>query len=209
LPSKLILQEYKQHNLITAGDTCIVATDERSADPHYFPSQERNFPIAQNSVLLIDIFAKLNQANSVYADCTFMSWIGPAQVPAEVQKVWQVVKGARDLAVEFVQRNCARGNLRGFEIDRAVRKFITAQGYGPYFIHRTGHSLDQSDHGNGTNIDDFETHDTRKILPDTSFTIEPGIYLSRFGIRSEINVFIDSAGQSQVTTFKQDEMQII
>ncbi|HLL60970.1 MAG TPA: M24 family peptidase [Candidatus Nitrosocosmicus sp.] len=206
--SEIMKQEYKKNNLIVDDDICIVSTNERTGDPHYFPSKENMNKIEKNSVLLIDIWARLNQEKSIYADMTLMGWIGPNPVPNEVLKRWEIIKNARDIAIEYVQSNIQR-DVRGFEVDKVVREYIASKGFGDAFFHRTGHSIDTHDHGKGANIDDFETHDERFLLPDTGFSIEPGIYKSDFGVRSEIDMYVTPEKKAEVTTYKQEELFIL
>jgi Xaa-Pro aminopeptidase len=142
-----------------------------------------------DEVLLLDLWGKLKTPGAVFADIT---WVGMASktVPDDVNRAFRAVADARDTAVRVVS-DAARdgGDLRGWEVDRAARSVLERAGYAPHILHRTGHSLGESVHGNGTHLDDYETHDNRRILPGTGFTIEPGLYFERFGVRSEINVF--------------------
>ena len=167
----------------------IVAVDEHTGDPHYGPTADTSLGIGRNSLVLLDLWGKLNQPGAVYADIT---WTGVTGSPStEVETVFGVVMAGRDAALKQVQNAVAAGRaIRGWEVDRAARDVIAAAGYGDQFVHRTGHSLGQDVHGNGVHMDDYETHDDRRLLPGTGFTIEPGVYSGRFGIRSEINVVI-------------------
>ncbi len=204
----LIIEEFKKRNLYTEEDICIVSTNERTGDAHYFPTKEKNHVIEKNSVLLLDIWAKKNIDGAVYSDSTFMAWIGPDKVPFHVEEIWDIVSTARDIGINMVLKNSEAG-LMGFKIDKKVREFIVSKGYGDNFIHRTGHSIDTNDHGSGADIDNFEKKDTRKLIPDSGFSIEPGIYLKEFGIRSEVNMYIDKNGKASVTTFLQKELKVI
>ncbi|HEX5759605.1 MAG TPA: Xaa-Pro peptidase family protein [Thermoanaerobaculia bacterium] len=166
----------------------IVAANAHSADPHYQPGPEGSWPVRQGDFLLIDLWAKEKRPGSVYADIT---WCGVcAAAPTDRQaEVFGVVAAARDAAWELVRSRYPRAAVRGFEVDDAARETIRRAGYGERFIHRTGHSIGTSDHGQGANMDNLETHDTRQLLPMTGFSIEPGVYLTGdFGVRSEINV---------------------
>ncbi len=206
---KLIIKRYGENNLLEDhGNICIVSTNERASNPHYFPTEEENYPITQNSVILFDMWAKLDQPGSIYGDITLMGWVGPDPVPQKVQEVWEVVKGGRDIGIQFIKDNISKG-VQGFEVDRVVRDFIDSKGYGDYFVHRTGHSIDTNTHGSGTNNDDFESKDTREIIPDTGFSIEPGVYLPEFGVRSEIDMYIHSDKEAEVTTYLQEELFIL
>jgi Xaa-Pro dipeptidase len=169
----------------------IVGVNENAANPHYEPTPASSRPIRPGDLLLIDMWAKLDQPHSVYYDITWTGFCG-AQAPPEVERVFQVVREARDRAILRVQSATQKGEaLRGFEVDDAARSYIREQGFGDAFVHRTGHSIGEEVHGAGANMDNLETHDERRIIPWTCFSIEPGIYLSLFGIRSEVNVFVD------------------
>jgi Xaa-Pro aminopeptidase len=184
-----ILKQFGERGLV-AEHGPIVAVNENASDPHYEPQQDRHRPIRRGDVLLIDLWAKLDEPGAVYYDITWTAFCG-MEAPSEVENVFDAVRGARDAAVAFVQNAIAKGApLRGFEVDDVARRFIQERGYGEYFIHRTGHSIGEDVHGAGANMDNFETHDERRIIPWTCFSVEPGIYLPRFGVRSEVNVFV-------------------
>jgi Xaa-Pro aminopeptidase len=169
----------------------IVGVNENAANPHYEPTPASSRPIRPGDLLLIDMWAKLDQPHSVYYDITWTGFCG-AQAPPEVERVFRIVCEARDRAILRVQSAVEKGEaLRGFEVDDAARSYIREQGFGDAFVHRTGHSIGEEVHGAGANMDNLETHDERRIIPWTCFSIEPGIYLSAFGIRSEVNVFVD------------------
>jgi Xaa-Pro dipeptidase len=167
----------------------IVAAQENAGNPHYSPTQTVSRPIQSNEVLVLDVWGKLNSPGAVYADITWAGFSGTP--PAEVADVFRTVAAARDAAAAFVSGNVAAGQpIQGWQVDRAARDLVSAAGYGERFIHRTGHSLGEEVHGNGVHMDDYETHDDRRLLTGTGFTIEPGIYLQSFGIRSEINMVV-------------------
>lgn len=166
----------------------IVAVNAHAADPHYEPTAESTLPIRPNDLLLIDMWAKLNQPGSIYYDVTWTAFCA-SSVPSEYDNVFTIVRGARDAAFNHVYATLSAGQpLHGFEVDDACRSHIASHGFGDYFVHRTGHSITDNVHGTGANMDNLETHDERLVLPNTLFSIEPGIYLERFGIRSEFNV---------------------
>lgn len=173
-------------------DLPIVAVNANAADPHYFPVGPRSTPIKRGDLVLIDITGKLREPNAVCADITWMGVVDET-VPERFTKVWTIVAAARDAAVDFIRTRAATGKLpAGFEVDDVARGVITKAGYGDKFIHRSGHSIDLEVHGNGTHMDNFETHDDRRLVSNTCFSIEPGIYLAGdFGIRSEIDVYLD------------------
>jgi len=172
-------------------DPPIVAVNGNSAMPHYGPTAEQHSAINKGDFVLIDLWAKLDRPNSVYADITWTSFVGE-QVPDEVTKVFNVVRDGRDAATEYVKEAFAAGRtIYGWQVDDVCRNVIQKAGYGEYFIHRTGHSIHTEVHGNGANIDNLETKDDRVLIPRTCFSIEPGIYLEgKFGVRSEIDVYV-------------------
>lgn len=173
---------------IWAESDPIVGVNAHSADPHYQPGPDHSAPIKKGDFLLIDLWAKEKAADSVYADIT---WCGvcAASPTDKQQEVFSAVAGARDASWELVRGRFPHQPVRGFEVDDAAREVIRKAGYGDLFIHRTGHSIGITDHGQGANMDNLETHDTRLLLPMTGFSIEPGIYIpGDFGVRLEINV---------------------
>jgi Xaa-Pro aminopeptidase len=140
--------------------------------------------------VLIDLWGKLQQPGAVFADITWVGYTG-SRVPDEFARAFAAIRDGRDAAIDLVQSAVREGReLRGFEVDRACRTVIEQAGYGDRFIHRTGHSLGEEVHGNGVHMDDYETHDDRRLIPGTGFTIEPGVYTDRFGVRTEINMFV-------------------
>jgi Xaa-Pro aminopeptidase len=139
----------------------------------------------------MDVWGKQNTPAGVYFDITWTGYVGEA-VPHRYTEVFEVVREARDAAIGLVQESMRAGRpLRGYEVDDAAREVITRRGFGAFFVHRTGHSIGEEVHGNGANMDNFETHDERRIIPRTCFSIEPGVYLHEFGVRSEVNVFVE------------------
>lgn len=168
----------------------VVAARENTGNPHYLPTRNESRSIEHGDPVLIDLWGKLDEPGAVYADITWMSYVGD-RVPHEYASAFGVVANARDAAVRLVTDSASAGReLRGWEVDHAARGVIEAARLGRHFVHRTGHSLGESVHGNGVHMDDYETHDDRRILPGTGFTIEPGVYFDTFGIRSEINMFV-------------------
>jgi Xaa-Pro aminopeptidase len=202
----VMMAEFARRRCITDHPP-IVAVGPHAADPHYVPSRERPSGCKPGEMLLLDLWCKEDDARAVYADITWMAFIGGTPAP-EHQKVWDVVCAARDLGVETVRREHAAGKrIEGWQVDRAVRDYIAERGFGREFLHRTGHSIGaHSVHGDGANIDDYETHDTRELVAGLAFSIEPGVYLEgRFGVRSELDVFLDTDGP-QVYTPPQREL---
>jgi Xaa-Pro dipeptidase len=192
-----ILDAFDQAGLWTESDP-IIGVNAHSADPHYQPSAQASAPIRRGDFLLVDLWAKERQEGSVYADITWCGVCAAAPTDRQ-QEVFATVAAARDAAFDLVADRFPRQDVRGFEVDDAARAVIRKAGYGDRFIHRTGHSIGITDHGQGANMDNLETHDTRRLLPMTGFSIEPGIYLpGDFGVRSEINVAL-TAERAEIT----------
>jgi Xaa-Pro dipeptidase len=183
------MEAFACENLIT-DDPPIVAVNSHSGDPHYEPQARISAPIREGDFVLLDVWAKKNTPDAVYYDITWTGFVGEA--PSDrMREIFQIVSQARDAGVKTVKEAVAAGRqIAGWEVDQAVRGHITKAGYGNYFIHRTGHSIGTDVHANGANMDDLEVHDDRRILPNSCFSIEPGIYLPEFGIRSEVNVLV-------------------
>jgi len=191
----VIMRHFAERGMTTYHPP-IVAVGPHSGDPHY---ETGTTEIREGDLVLIDLWAKMDRPRSVYSDLTRMGYVGK-NVPSEYAKVFGIVAAARDAAIGLVKERFRRKeSLQGWEVDRAARGVIEAAGYGEYFVHRTGHSIGQETHGNGANMDSLETREERLVLPRTCFSIEPGIYLKEFGIRSEINVFITGDSEVRVT----------
>lgn len=191
-------QLYQRYGLV-ADAPPIVAVNANAGNPHYEPTLEKHAPIQKGDLLLIDLWAKQKAPGAIYGDITWVAYLGD-RVPEKFAKIFAIVRDARDRAIQFVQEQVKKGvPLYGWQVDDVSRGHIASQGYGDYFTHRTGHSIGTEDHGNGVNIDNFETRDQRQIIPGVCFSIEPGIYLPEFGLRSEIDMFV-SAGEGRVTT---------
>lgn len=202
-----VLEAFKREGVITE-DPPIVGVNEHSGDPHFEPRADRSSKIKEGDFVLLDIWAKLNTPDAVYYDITWTGFVGTN--PSERQRnVFEIVRDARDAGVKAVQSAiAAKRKLAGWEVDKATRDFITQAGYGQNFVHRTGHSIGASVHANGANMDNLETKDEREIIPNTCFSIEPGIYLPEFGVRSEINMLV-RAGSAEVTGKIQKELVLI
>jgi len=172
----------------------IVGFGPNSANPHYEPHAGRDATLRPGEVVLLDLWAG-RSLDTVFADQTWMGFSG-SRVPAKVQRVWETVRSARDAAVAAVQGAAAASRpIAGFEADRAARAVVEAAGFGDRFVHRTGHSIDRDLHGSGPHLDDYETHDDRRLVPGIGFSVEPGVYLSgEFGVRSEVNMHWGEAG---------------
>ena len=183
----------------------VVAVDENSSFPHYEPRENSSNIIRRNSWLLIDLWAKVNSENSVYSDITWVAQLGDT-IPEKNQNIFEIVKETRNLSYEFIKENfSAKKTLTGCQVDEIARKYISDSGYGGFFIHRLGHSIGTDVHSLSVNLDSFETIDERNIVEGIGFSIEPGIYLKEFGIRSEINVYVNHSGP-EITTPVQNEI---
>ena len=202
-----ILEGFRRENLVT-DDPPVVAANANSGNPHYEPHAEGSAPIREGDFVLLDIWAKKEKPGAVYYDITWTGYVGKA--PTDKQhEIFQVVRDARDAGVKTVlDAVAANQRIAGWQVDRAARDTINKAGYGDYFIHRTGHSIGTEVHSNGANMDDLEIHDERQILPNSCFSIEPGVYLPDFGVRSEVNVLV-RPGRAEVTGKIQREIVII
>jgi Xaa-Pro aminopeptidase len=201
---QFILDRFRDRQLTTDHGP-IVAVNENASNPHYEPTCERYSYVQSGDVVLIDLWAKRDVEDSVYYDITWTAFCGE-NIPDHVQNVFDAVKGARLDASAFAIEKVSRGEVfRGFEVDDVARGRIAQEGFAEYFFHRTGHSLGAEVHGTGANMDNLESHDERVVLPRTCFTIEPGIYLREFGIRSEVNVYVD-IGSARVTGEEQTSL---
>jgi Xaa-Pro dipeptidase len=182
---------YERDGLDCDNDPPIVAVNGNAANPHYQPNKDRFSPIKKGDFVLIDMWAKKKEPKSTYTDITWTGYVGE-EVPERFTKIFNVVRDGRDAAINFVKDAIGAGQtIYGWQVDDAARNSITAAGYGDKFIHRTGHSIGEEVHGNGAHMDNVETHDERRIIPNTSFSIEPGVYLEGdFGVRSEIDMYV-------------------
>jgi Xaa-Pro dipeptidase len=201
------MEAFRRENLVT-DDPPVVAVNANSGNPHYEPHAEGSAPIREGDFVLLDVWAKKNTPGAVYYDITWTGYVGKA--PSNKQReIFQIVRDARDAGVKTVLDATAAGQrIAGWQVDRATRDYIQKSGYGDYFIHRTGHSIGTDVHSNGANMDDLEIHDERQILPNSCFSIEPGIYLPEFGVRSEVNVLV-RPNKAEVTGKIQREIVII
>lgn len=200
-----IMDHFKRHGLTTYHPP-IVGVGPHSGDPHYEPVPMHDSPIREGDFVLVDLWAKMDRPRGVYSDITRVGFVGKT-VPAEYTKIFNIVAAARDAGVDCVRKAFAdKRPLHGWEVDDATRQVIQKAGYGDYFVHRTGHSIGQETHGNGANMDNLETHDERLIMKRTCFSVEPGIYLPEFGVRCEVDVFIDGDGEVHVTGGPQSDV---
>lgn len=202
-----LLEAFRRENLVT-DDPPVVAANANSGNPHYAPRKDKPVPIREGDFVLLDIWGKKDKPGAVYYDITWTGFVGKSPSGRQ-REIFEVVRGARDAGVEKVKSAIAQGRrIAGWEVDRATRDHIKKAGYGDYFIHRTGHSIGTEVHANGANMDDLEIHDERQILPNSCFSIEPGIYLPEFGVRTEVNVLVRPKS-AEVTGKIQNEIVII
>jgi Xaa-Pro dipeptidase len=195
---------FGDEGLISSSEPCVSA-QENAGNPHYQPTAAASRAIGTNELALLDLWGKLPTPGAVFADITWMGFTG-AVVPDTYVRAFAAARDGRDAGIALVEQAAREGReLRGYEVDRATRDVIERAGYGAQFIHRTGHSLGEEVHGNGVHMDDYETHDERRIIPGTGFTIEPGIYTPEFGVRTEINMFVGD-GSAEVTGPMQTEI---
>ena len=204
---QFFMEAFQRENMVT-DDPPIVAVNANSGNPHYEPGAGHPVPIREGDLVLLDVWAKKNTPGAVYYDITWTGFVG--KTPSDRHReIFKIVSEARDLGVKTVQDAISAGkSIAGWEVDRAVRAHIKKAGYGEYFIHRTGHSIGTDVHANGANMDDLEIHDERRILPNSLFSIEPGIYLPEFGVRLEVNVLV-RPGSAEVTGKIQRELVTI
>lgn len=206
--AQFIRDRFEELGLVSS-DGPIVGVNANSGDPHYCPTAEKFDVIRQGDFVLIDLWAKLNQPKAVYYDVTWTGYCG-SDPPPKIQEVFEVVIGSRDAAVDFVNQAMRQQQpIAGYEVDDVVRRFISDRGYGEAFVHRTGHSIGEEVHGNGANIDNLETHDARPIIPRTCFSIEPGIYLPEFGVRSEIDCYVSSDGAAATGAVQKELIRVV
>ena len=191
--AEFIRARFREEGLVTA-DGPIVSTNAHCSDPHYEPAAEGSSVIAPGDWVLIDLWAREDTPGSVYADITWTAYVGDN--PSERHRqIFDIVLGARDAALSFLQDSFSRGEpIQGWQADDVARTYIADHGFGDYFTHRLGHSIYHTVHGEGVNLDNFETHDTRRVIPGIGFSIEPGIYLPEFGVRSEIDAYMGEDG---------------
>ncbi|HWR82823.1 MAG TPA: M24 family metallopeptidase [Candidatus Deferrimicrobium sp.] len=196
---RFMLERFKEYDMRT-DFAPICAVDDNAGDPHYEPAADSAAKIAKGQLVLIDLWAKIKHAAGVYADITWVAFAGSrGEVPNRYGDVFQVLVDAREEAVAFVRDNVEKRPVYGYQVDDVCRNVVREAGYGEFFTHRTGHSITGAEHGPGPNIDNLETEDRRKLQRGHLFSIEPGIYLPQFGLRTEINMLIGHNG-AEVTT---------
>lgn len=201
---RFILNRFSENGLTTDHGP-IVAVNANASNPHYEPTPEQTSQIRARDLVLIDLWAKLAQPDTVYYDSTWTGYCGET-IPNNIQNIFEVVRDARKGATSFAINKASVGQpFAGYEVDDAARHFIEERGYGEFFFHRTGHSIGTDVHGTGANMDNLESHDERRVIPHTCFSVEPGIYLPEFGIRSEVDVYVGE-GFAQVTGEEQEAL---
>jgi Xaa-Pro aminopeptidase len=206
---QFIGKRFKSNGLIT-DDLPIVGVNDHPANPHFAPAEKGSKKIKPGDKLLIDLWAKLDKPGAIYYDITWCAFIGD-EPPEEYVKAFHIVRDARRAGFKFLNERLSAGNqIAGWEVDDVCRNVVKEAGYGDFFTHRTGHSIGEEVHGNGGNIDNFETQDTRLLVPGCLFSLEPGIYIEgKMGVRSELNVYIDGSNKAVVTGKEQDELVLI
>ncbi|MCQ2912032.1 MAG: M24 family metallopeptidase [Bacilli bacterium] len=206
---QFILRRYKEEGMFT-DEPPIVAIGKNASDPHYEPTKEVSSPIKKGDLVLIDMWAKMDDQEGVYSDITWMGYVGE-EVPNIYKERFDILKTAIEADFEFLKENLPLRAVEGYEVDDVSRKVIDDAGYGKYFIHRTGHSIavDVSCHGPGVNIDNYESHDTREIIDGVTFSLEPGIYAEDFGMRSETNVYIKNRQPIYVAGHQEEIIPIL
>jgi Xaa-Pro aminopeptidase len=194
-----MVMDFYHGNGMTTYHPPIVGVGPNSGDPHYAPIAGSDRTISKGEFVLLDMWAKFDKPGAVYTDLTKVGFVGD-EVPDEYTKIFEIVAAARDAGIKIVEDAFANGEpLFGWQVDQATRDVIDNAGYGDYFIHRTGHNIGQETHGNGAHIDNLETQEDRLVMKQTCFSIEPGIYLDEFGVRSEVDVYVDEHSQVHVT----------
>ena len=202
--AEFIRQRFLDGGMIVT-DGPAVAVNEHASDPHFEPTPEASVQIRRGDWVLIDLWTRLPDDHAMFGDITWTAYVGD-EVPAKHQEVFDIVIGARDAAFAEMESAFAAGRTpQGWELDKVARDYISAAGYGEFFNHRLGHSLGREVHSNAVNLDSWETYDTRRLIPGIAVTIEPGIYIPEFGVRSEIDVFVGEDGP-RVTTERQMEV---
>jgi Xaa-Pro aminopeptidase len=204
---QFILGRFREEGLTTDHGPD-VAVNANASNPHYNPMQDACSAIQAGDLVLIDMWAKLDRPDGVYYDITWVGYCG-SQPQVQMQNVFEVVRGARDKAIQFVTESvAAKRSICGYQVDDAAREHIRQAGLEKYFFHRTGHSIGTDVHGTGANMDNLETHDERRVIAGTCFSIEPGVYLPEFGVRSEVNMYVGEDA-ARVTGEAQERIVLI
>jgi Xaa-Pro aminopeptidase len=207
---EFILRRFEEEGLTSEGAPPIVGFNDHPADPHFEPVEKGTYTLKAGDTILLDLWARRADPPGIYYDITWCAFAGE-DPPKKYEEIFGVVRDARDAALEFIrERFASKTPVYGWEVDEACRAVVTRAGYAERFLHRTGHSIGVSVHGNGANMDNLETRDDRRLVPGTCFSIEPGIYLEgSMAVRSEINVFITPAGAVEVYGPMQHELVLL
>ncbi len=207
---QFIITRFDEEGLTCDEEWPIVGVNAHAADPHFSPSASASSPITKGDMILIDLWARLNRPGAIYYDITWCGFAGGTPPPKYVE-IFDVVMAARNAAFNLVKKRFAEGvDVHGYEVDRACRQVVEEAGFGPWFVHRTGHSIGTAVHGNGVHMDSLETKDERLLVPGICFSIEPGIYLEgEMGVRTEIDVFILPSGEVVVVGELQKELILL
>jgi len=207
---QFIVQRFEDLGLDCMNEFPIVGVNEHPANPHFEPTRDNTYRIKKGDTILIDLWAKLKKPGAIFADITWCGYCG-SDPPRKYAEIFNVVKKARDKAIQLIQdRFSQHQSCAGWEVDEACRNVVREAGYGPFFIHRTGHSIGETVHGNGVNMDNLETREERFLIPGICFSIEPGIYLEgEMAVRTEVNVFITPKGEVKVTGEAQEKLVIL
>lgn len=212
-PTEFDIAEFIRNRFVEEGmvvtDGPVVAANAHAADPHFEPTEENTAVIRRGDWVLIDLWSRQPHEDAMFADITWTAYVGDTPT-ARHREVFDTVIGGRDAAVEMLEQAHREGRtLEGWQLDKAARDYITEAGFGDYFNHRLGHSLGREVHSNAVNLDGWETHDTRQLIPGVAVTVEPGIYLpGEFGVRSEIDVFVGESGPRVTTQMQRDVVLI-
>jgi Xaa-Pro aminopeptidase len=202
-----LVEAFQREDLVADGPP-IVAVNQNSGNPHYVPTSDHSAPIGEGDFVLLDVWGKKNLPGAVYYDISWTGFVGHS-LPDRIKEIFEIVRRSRDAGIDKVRTSIASGKaLCGWEIDKAARDVLNAAGYGQYLNSRVGHSIGTEVHGNGANMDNFESHDEREVIPNTCFSIEPGIYLPEFGLRSEVDMLVRT-GAAEVTGRIQQEVVLI
>lgn len=207
---QFIVRRFKEEGLTCMGEYPIVGVNDHPANPHFEPTQNNSVVIKKGDTILIDLWAKLDQPNAIFADITWCGFAG-TEPPSKYGDIFYIVRNARKAGLQFIRGRFEKNKAcYGWEVDDAVRKVVEKAGYGNYFIHRTGHSIGEEVHGNGVHIDNLETKEERQLIPGICFSIEPGIYLEgEMAVRTEIDVFITLEGEVVVAGEEQEELVLM
>ena len=205
-----IVRRFEEEGMTCDGESPIVGFNDHPADPHFEPVQATSYTLKRGDTVLLDLWARRAEPAGIYYDITWCAFAGD-KPPAKYVEIFRVARDAREAALDFVSRRLDAGTpVHGYEVDDACRKVVRDGGYAEAFLHRTGHSIGTSVHGNGANIDNLETKDERLIVPGTCFSIEPGIYLAgSMAVRTEIDVFVRASGKAEVVGSRQSELVLL